>query len=571
MSPEKAISLLNTGEPAGKARLIALVLDSVTSAHSRRSYRTGLEGFFAWSSGGASYLAPGHALRRETELGRLAPHDLRRTCAKLCRRAGEDLEHIQLLLGHASVQTTERYLGTEQNLLSAVNDGWDWTWGEAIDLAPSPDKGADRSSESARIVSVHPGTFYQVLTPPRSKRLSVSSTRTYIMNDTTLPPPQRDWQRIDGIDLLRGLSIIFVLLNHVNMRLLSVKLPYTRGLPDQLVYSLVWNGQSGVQLFFVVSGFLITSTSIRRWGTPGKLSPGAFYKLRFARIAPLMLALLAILSGLHFLGVPGYVIQPKTGGLGRALLAALTFHLNYLEASRDYLPVNWDILWSLSVEEMLSLFPFGRPSTPEEALSHSSAALLHRRWTVRSNQTVQHESRLARVFLPGGMDAIAIGSLTAILTAGRTLRRSTILTFGCIGSALLVFSLCFSITAYKWNLGKTGVNMTILAAGAALVITAASQSRWQAPRLLTPLRILDQRSYEIYLTHMFAVMGLFALFVHLGKPMRGVPVLFATAIVAAGALGWVVAVLFAEPMNLWLRRPTGLGESVLGSAQPQVD
>ena len=60
---------------------------------------------------------------REIELGKLAPHDLRRTCAKLCRKAGGDLEQIQLLLGHASVQTTERYLGTEQNLVSAVNDG----------------------------------------------------------------------------------------------------------------------------------------------------------------------------------------------------------------------------------------------------------------------------------------------------------------------------------------------------------------------------------------------------------------------------------------------------------------
>ena len=60
---------------------------------------------------------------RETELGKLAPHDLRRTCAKLCRKAGGDLEQIQLLLGHASVQTTERYLGTEQNLVEAVNDG----------------------------------------------------------------------------------------------------------------------------------------------------------------------------------------------------------------------------------------------------------------------------------------------------------------------------------------------------------------------------------------------------------------------------------------------------------------
>jgi site-specific recombinase XerD len=52
----------------------------------------------------------------------VAPHDLRRTCAKLCRAAGGELEQIQLLLGHASVQTTERYLGTKQDLIHAPND-----------------------------------------------------------------------------------------------------------------------------------------------------------------------------------------------------------------------------------------------------------------------------------------------------------------------------------------------------------------------------------------------------------------------------------------------------------------
>jgi site-specific recombinase XerD len=53
----------------------------------------------------------------------IAPHDLRRTCAKLCRAAGGELEQIQMLLGHASVQTTERYLGTKQDLVHAPNDG----------------------------------------------------------------------------------------------------------------------------------------------------------------------------------------------------------------------------------------------------------------------------------------------------------------------------------------------------------------------------------------------------------------------------------------------------------------
>src|SRR5438309_636745 len=57
-----------------------------------------------------------------TGVSGIAPHDLRRTTAKLCRAAGGELEQIQMLLGHASVQTTERYLGTKQDLVHAPND-----------------------------------------------------------------------------------------------------------------------------------------------------------------------------------------------------------------------------------------------------------------------------------------------------------------------------------------------------------------------------------------------------------------------------------------------------------------
>jgi integrase len=49
----------------------------------------------------------------------------RRTCAKLCHSNGGELEQIQFLLGHASVQTTERYLGCKQNLGHPVNDLFD--------------------------------------------------------------------------------------------------------------------------------------------------------------------------------------------------------------------------------------------------------------------------------------------------------------------------------------------------------------------------------------------------------------------------------------------------------------
>jgi integrase len=56
------------------------------------------------------------AAAKRTDIQNLAPHDLRRTCARLCHLAGGELEQIQFLLGHASVQTTERYLGRKQKL-----------------------------------------------------------------------------------------------------------------------------------------------------------------------------------------------------------------------------------------------------------------------------------------------------------------------------------------------------------------------------------------------------------------------------------------------------------------------
>jgi site-specific recombinase XerD len=96
----------------------------------------------------AAEIDPGSILRKVTKMGRiwgdcltekavwhvvkacakrigvekLAAHDLRRTCAKLCQASGGELEQIQFLLGHVSVQTTERYLGSKQRIRLAVND-----------------------------------------------------------------------------------------------------------------------------------------------------------------------------------------------------------------------------------------------------------------------------------------------------------------------------------------------------------------------------------------------------------------------------------------------------------------
>src|ERR1700676_5576911 len=59
---------------------------------------------------------------KEIGIERFGAHDLRRTCAKLCGKSGGHLEQIKFLLGHSSIQTTERYLGSEQEIAVAVND-----------------------------------------------------------------------------------------------------------------------------------------------------------------------------------------------------------------------------------------------------------------------------------------------------------------------------------------------------------------------------------------------------------------------------------------------------------------
>ena len=362
-----------------------------------------------------------------------------------------------------------------------------------------------------------------------------------------------DGTHLDGVDLLRGLAIFLVLMNHVNMRLFLDKIPYAQGLPAQLVSSLVWSGQYGVQMFFAVSGFLITSTSIRRWASLSRIGARDFYTLRFARIAPLLLLLLAVLCLLHSVGLEDFVVSEETGGLGRALLAALTFHINVLEATRGYLPANWDVLWSLSVEEMFYLFfpPVCRLLGRGRWLVIFFLIVvvlgpIGRTTLAQGNDVWQEYSYL------GGMDAIALGCLTA-LASSRIALRSGMQALGGVGAALILFILGFSNQAIAWGLGRNGLDMTILAIGTCMVIAVAAQTRWKTPRVVLPFITAGRRSYEIYLTHMFVIFALFGVFKSAGRPLGAVPMLFIGVIVISGLLGAFVARVFSEPMNCLLR------------------
>jgi peptidoglycan/LPS O-acetylase OafA/YrhL len=360
--------------------------------------------------------------------------------------------------------------------------------------------------------------------------------------------------RIDGIDLLRGLAIFFVLMNHVNMRLVLAKVPYREGLPQQIVTPLFWNGQLGVQMFFAVSGFLITSITIKRWGSLSDVSLRGFYLMRFARIAPLLFLLLAVLSVLHFSGFEDFVVSAKTGGLGRALFAALTFHINVLEARRGYLPGNWDVLWSLSVEEVFYLgFPviariFGQGKIfVGILLGFVALGPLARTILAHGNETWREYSYL------GGMDAIALGCLTAVLVSRRSLSPAALRALTTVGAAVLIFSLCFSVETEGWGLYRSGLDMSILGLGTCMCSASVAQSKWRAPIVLKPLLKLGQISYEVYLTHMFVVFVFFDFFVRRGQSLKEVPLLFVAVIFVAVLVGQLTSRYYSEPFNRLIR------------------
>jgi peptidoglycan/LPS O-acetylase OafA/YrhL len=364
--------------------------------------------------------------------------------------------------------------------------------------------------------------------------------------------PDHGQGRIDGIDILRGFAIFFVVMLHVHIHLVLDRVHYGRGIPKDALRALVWNGQTGVQMFFAVSGFLITTTSLRRWGTLSKVSLRGFYLMRFARIAPLLLALLAVLSALQCAGIPSVVIPPQQVGLGRALFAALTFHINVLSAHRGYLPGAWDILWSLSVEEMFYLFfPLACILLARRRLMIPLLCL----FVVLGPFARTHGNAIWREksYL-GGMDAIALGCLTALLCSRVRFPSKVLRSVGACGAALLVFVLGFGRLVHAWGLDALGLEMTVLAIGTCLVMIAASQSQWRAPRVISPLLDLGQRSYEVYLTHMFIVVALFRLFAGFGEPRLAVPLLFVAAAVLSTWLGDGIARLYSEPMNRMIRQ-----------------
>ena len=363
--------------------------------------------------------------------------------------------------------------------------------------------------------------------------------------------------RIHSIDLIRGLCILSVILLHINIRLHFDTTSLGEKLSPTFLKTMLWSGSYGVVVFFVISGFLITTTSIQRWGSLSALKKRSFYWIRLSRIMPSLLGVVVISCILDVAHVKGYVISTQKTSLFNAAFSALTFHLNWLEAKIGYLPGVWDILWSLSVEE---LFYFCFPIIchivkRERYFIMIMLALIiigpFARTVLTHNDIWQDKSYLSC------MDGIAFGCLAAIIASKQHLNPLKLTYCFSFGLLLTIFILICRKTVADLDLTITGLNVTLLEMGIALLLIPLYNHHLKdssQPKNYTRLIAwFGQNSYEIYLTHMFVVITFTTLFITCHGSVMMMPLWYVGIVGLSGILGFIVARYYSIPLNHFLK------------------
>jgi peptidoglycan/LPS O-acetylase OafA/YrhL len=376
---------------------------------------------------------------------------------------------------------------------------------------------------------------------------------------TNAPPEASlvtDPRRLVGVDVLRGLCILSVVLHHIHLRFTTSRYPVNDVLPETLNQILFWSGLYAVIAFFVISGFLITGLSIRRWGALEAVQIGRFYRMRAARILPSLLLVLAMLTGLHFLGFPGAEMYSERASLGRSLVAALTFHMNWLEGHYSWSPPAWGILWSLSIEEVFYLaFPLVCLLLRSEKMLPWALLMLIVTGPINRVLFADDQPWGAYAYL-SCMDGMAFGCLAALVSA-RVALSETVLRMCLIAGALtatLVVGLC-NENDYHTGIARYGLNFTLLELGVGLMLVALGKGIGN--RTLSKgtswLRALGRWSYEIYLFHMLPLIGLIAWFKQSERSGAAIVTTYVLMLAASIALGFLISRYFSEPLNRRLR------------------
>jgi peptidoglycan/LPS O-acetylase OafA/YrhL len=224
-----------------------------------------------------------------------------------------------------------------------------------------------------------------------------------------------------------------------------------------------------------------------------------------------------------------------------------------------YLPANWDVLWSLSVEEMFYLFfpivcvlllKFRRGMSLFVLLLLALVAMGPFARTLWSFNPIW-----AGTSYLGGISGIALGCLTALLAQrlqqSKSTNSSLLLAIQITGAFIVLLIAVWPPWHWLNVLGRSGTDDTVLSLGTCMVMLG-SVLRGKSGRAWTaPIRWFGRHSYEIYLTHEFVVVWITALYV---RVHRGSPLLWIAAELALAApLGALVTRWFSEPMNARLR------------------
>lgn len=334
--------------------------------------------------------------------------------------------------------------------------------------------------------------------------------------------------------------------------------PFSRLLSARLVEALARNGNYGVTIFFVISGYLITSTSLRRFGSLKNVSPARFYAFRFARIVPCMVLVLTIITTLGVAGLPHFRSKGPTSFF-IADLSVLTFWHNVLMAKVGYFNYGLNILWSLSVEEV---FYFTFPllcvivRRPSWIIAIWIAAIVY--GPIYRYRHADDEIRFLYGYF-ACFDAIAMGCCMALLARWRKTRETENYLSGAARN-VLQFCAAFLIAwiYLRKAIGDSPViGPSLVAIGAAIFVlaegwwppspAASSRLRWE------PLGWLGRHSYELYLFHI-VVLALMRNLVdrgHLASEQK--PLWFLVFLVLSTMLAAAVARFYSEPLNQRLR------------------
>jgi peptidoglycan/LPS O-acetylase OafA/YrhL len=368
-----------------------------------------------------------------------------------------------------------------------------------------------------------------------------------------------------GIDLLRGLAIVLVIFNHIGIRIPLKKTELVDLLPARFLSDLNYNGYEAVFVFFVISGFLITDNALRRWGDLARIDMKTFYALRFSRIVPCLLLLVALLSVLHELGVQDYVIDRPGQSLPRAVLAALGLHLNWYEGMTGYLPGNWDVLWSLSIEEVFYIgFPIVCLLTRRVWILAPLLVLLAVSMPWTHAALTDNEIWQEKAYLPG-MSAIAIGVIGALLARRwpvlSVMQARVLIVVGALGMIAEMFG-----GRFLWPLIGDSI-LLLLTLSAMLVLIALQASPVSRVRGFGWLASWGRLSYEIYLSHMFVVYGVVHIYKTMGSDVTLGFLWYFLALPLCWVLGRAVQRYVSQPSERWLRARLITAKSSIRLAQ----